>query len=146
MASGADQNLAERVVTQMRQQDGFSRWMGIEVESHAPGSCTLTMTVRAEMLNGFGVSHGGIVFALADSAMAFASNGYGEVAVAIDAQASYPAPIKAGDRLRAVASEESATRRLGFYRVEVRNGDGIVVCLFRGTVYRTGKKFFEERA
>lgn len=128
----------------MQQQDGFSRWLGIAVEEHAPGRCVLNMVVRPEMVNGFQVGHGGIVFSLADSAMAFASNASGEVAVAIDAQASYPAPVRVGDRLRATAREESSTRRLGFYAVEVRTQDDVVVCLFRGTVYRTGKKFFED--
>lgn len=89
------------------------------------------------MVNGFGVSHGGIVYAFADSAMAFACNSSEHVTVAVDNQISYPAAAHAGDELVAVAEEESRGGRLGFYRVVVRNQHNIVVALFRGTVYRT---------
>jgi acyl-CoA thioesterase len=129
--------LADRVVRQMLERDAFSRWLGVELLSVAPGSCTLAMTVRDDMLNGFGVSHGGIVFSLADSAMAFACNSGPMVTVAVDNSISYPAAVRLGDRLTAIAERESESAKLAYYRVTVRRADDAVVALFRGTVYRT---------
>ena len=128
--------LAEAVVAAMLARDAFTRWMGAELVAVRAGHCTLRMRVREDMLNGFGVAHGGIAFSLADSAMAFACNSTGQVTVAIDNAISYPAAIHLDDELVAVAEEESATNRLAFYRVVVRRGDA-VVAVFRGTVYRT---------
>jgi len=133
----AEQQLAERVVHGMLDRDEFSRWLGIEVLEIRPGRSTVRMTVRGEMVNGFGVSHGGIVYSLADSALAFAANTNGNVTVAIENSISYPQPVNAGDTLTAVAEEESFTNRLGFYRVSVRNQQELLVAIFRGTVYRT---------
>ena len=93
--------------------------------------------VRDEMLNGFGICHGGVTFAVADSALAFASNTHGRVTVSVENTIAYPAPVRAGDTLTAVAEEETAGERLAFYRVTVRRQDATVVALFRGTVYRT---------
>lgn len=131
------QDLAEAVVRGMLARDAFTRWLGAEVVAVAPGRCTLRMTVRADMLNGFGVSHGGIVFSLADSALAFASNGEGRVTVSVDTAISYPEPVRLGDELTAVAEEEAASSRLAYYRIPVRRRDGATVAIFRGTVYRT---------
>ena len=124
-------------VDAMLGRDAFSRWLGISLVSVEDGACTLSMTVRDDMLNGFGVAHGGIVFSLADSAMAFACNTGARVTVAVDNSISYPAAVRAGDDLVAEAREESSTSRLGFYAVTVRRRDDEVVALFRGTVYRT---------
>lgn len=128
--------LAKAVVASMLERDAFTRWLGAELVAVRPGHCSLRMRVREDMVNGFGVAHGGIAFSLADSAMAFACNSTGQVTVAIDNAISYPAAIHLDDELVAVAEEESATNRLAFYRVVVRRGDA-VVALFRGTVYRT---------
>ena len=133
------QALAEGLVATMLEGDAFSRWLGVEVSALAPGACTVRMTVRDEMLNGFGVCHGGVTYALADSALAFASNTHGRVTVSVDNAISYPAAVRAGDTLVAAATEESASRRLAFYRVTVTNQRGETVALFRGTVYRTDK-------
>lgn len=132
-----EQTLAERVVAGMLANDAFSRWLGIEALEVAPRRSTLRMSVRKEMLNGFGVSHGGIVYSLADSALAFACNTHGKVTVAIENAISYPQPIEVGDTLTAVAEEETFTNRLGYYRVSVRNQHDVLVAIFRGTVYRT---------
>jgi acyl-CoA thioesterase len=131
------QRLADRVVSGMLAHDAFSRWLGLEVTALAPGRCTCRMAIRDEMVNGFGVAHGGIIFALADSALAFASNTTGKVNVSIDNTISYPAPVRSGDELTATAEEESRTNRLGFFRVQVTNQDHQTVALFRGTVYQT---------
>jgi acyl-CoA thioesterase len=134
------QRLAERVVSGMLARDAFSEWLGIEVLEIAPQRSVVQMQVRAEMVNGFGVSHGGIVYSLADSALAFAANTNGRVTVAIENSISYPQPVDVGDVLTATADEDSATKRLGFYRVIVRNQRDEIVSIFRGTVYRTDRE------
>jgi acyl-CoA thioesterase len=128
---------AERIVAGLLAADAFSRWLGVEVISVGPGACTLRMQVRADMLNGFGTCHGGVTFAFADSALAFASNTHGRVTVSVENAISYPAPVRVGDRLTATAVEESAGRRIAFYGVTVTNEARDMVALFRGTVYRT---------
>lgn len=132
-----EQKLAERVVHGMLAKDEFSRWLGIELVEITPRRSTVRMTVRPEMVNGFGVSHGGIAYSLADSALAFAANTNGNVTVAIENSIGYPQPVHVDDTLTAVAEEESFTNRLGYYRVSVRNQDDLLVAIFRGTVYRT---------
>ena len=138
-ASGAAEQLAERVVRGMIGKDAFSRWLGIEVLEIAPRRSTTRMTIRAEMVNGFGVSHGGIVYSLADSALAFAANTNGNVTVAIENSIGYPQPVRVGDVITAVAEEESFGNRVGYYRVTCRNQQDEVVATFRGTVYRTNR-------
>lgn len=135
-----EQALAESVVQGMLARDAFSRWLGVDVLRVAPGQCTLRMTVRAEMLNGFGVAHGGVAYALADSALAFASNTNGRVTVSIENNIGYPVAVHPGNVLTAEAVELSASHRVAFYSVTVRNEAGVVVAVFRGTVYRTSQQ------
>jgi acyl-CoA thioesterase len=141
---GEDQALAERVVEAMFARDALSRRLGMEIVSVAPRCVAVRMVVRSDMLNGFGVCHGGVTFSLADSAMAFACNTHGHVTVAVDNSITYPKALYEGDVLTAVAEEESASNRLAYYRVTVRRGGDEVVSLFRGTVYRTSKPFFPD--
>lgn len=136
--------LAERLVAAMRASDGFSAWLGVEVVALGPGTCTVRATIRREMLNGFGVCHGGVTYSLADSALAFASNTHGRVTMSVENGISYVAPVALGDVLTAVAVEEGVGGRLAFYRVTVRAQQGTVVALFRGTVYRTQRELLSE--
>jgi acyl-CoA thioesterase len=136
------QKLAERVVAAMMAKDEFSRWLGIEVVEIAPDRSTVRMTVRPEMVNGFGVAHGGIAYSLADSALAFASNTHGKVTVAIDNNIVYPAAVQAGDIITASATMVSSTKRLSFLKVDVVNQKGETVAAFKGTVYKTEKPHF----
>ncbi len=115
---------ARRLVDAMLARDAFSAWLGLEVLEVQPGACTIRMRVRDEMVNGFGVCHGGVTFALADSALAFASNTGGTVTLSIENAIGYPAPGRPGDVLTAVAAADSAGRRVGFYRVTVTNQRG----------------------
>jgi acyl-CoA thioesterase len=133
------QELAERVVAGMMARDAFSQWLGISVVRGAPDASTIRMTVRSEMVNGFGVAHGGIAYSLADSALAFAANTHGRVTVAIDNGITYPAAVLVGDELTAVAELESSTKKLGFFGVRVTNQNGVLVAAFKGTVYKTEK-------
>jgi len=137
---GDDQAQADAVVAGMLARDAFSRWLGVELVTLRPGACTLRMTVRPDMLNGFGTAHGGIVYSLADSALAFASNTNGHVTVSVDNTISYPVPVQVDDDLIAVAEEETVGARLGFYRVMVARPDGTIVALLHATVYRTPQK------
>lgn len=130
----------EQIVAGMLAKDEFSRWLGVEVAEVGPARCVCRMLVRDEMVNGFGVAHGGIVFSIADSAFAFACNTQGRIAMSIENAITYPMPVRPGDRLTAVASEESASRRLGFYRVDVTNQRQETVALFRGTAYKTSQE------
>jgi acyl-CoA thioesterase len=139
-----EQALARAVVEKMLAVDGFSRWLGIRVIELAPGRAVVRMTVRDEMINGFRTAHGGIVFSLADSALAFSTNTGGYITVALDCTISYPAPVKPGDVLTATSVEESTTSKLAFCSVTVVNQDDVVVGHFRGTVYRTPKQHFPE--
>jgi acyl-CoA thioesterase len=137
MTSDQTPERSQQNVGAMLATDAFSQWLGIELLSVAPGRCQLRMRIRNDMVNGFGVSHGGVVYSFADSAMAFACNAGEFVTVAVDNQIAYPAPIHVDDVLLATAEEDGASGRLGFYRVTVRNQHAAVVALFRGTVYRT---------
>ena len=145
-AEKGESELAMRVVAQMMSKDAFSQWLGIEVLDTRPRASTVRMRIRPEMVNGFGVAHGGVVYSLADSALAFAANTHGRVTVAVENSISYPAPINVGDVLTADAIEESGTNRLAFYRVTVKNERSAIVALFKGTVYKTNQDHFPDMA
>ena len=136
--------LASRVAHGMLAAEGTGPAWGIRIEEARSGYARLSMTVRADMLNGFGLCHGGVTFSLADSALAFASNTHGSVTVSIENSITYPAPVHVGDVLTARAEEESSTERLAFYRVTVEDQKGTTVALFRGTVYRTKRPHFPD--
>ena len=131
---------ATAIVRHMLAHDEFSRWLGVELLSVKPGRAAIRMAVRQDMTNGFGVCHGGVTFAFADSAFAFASNTAGQVSVSIENSMTYPAAVRVGDVLLAEAEQEAGSRRLGYYRVRVTRTDGTVVALFRGTVYQTDRE------
>jgi acyl-CoA thioesterase len=125
------------IVNTLMARDRFSQWLGVEVLEADVGRSVLRMTIRDEMVNGFGTSHGGIMFSLADSAFAFATNACGMLSVAIDCTVSYPVALRPGDVLTATAIEQSTTKRLAFCDVTIRKQDDEIVGHFRGTVYRT---------
>ena len=126
------QELAEACARAMWDNDSTSQRLGMAIEHVAPGESTLTMTVTDFMLNGHGLAHGGFVFALADSAFAFACNGYNQRTVAQQAAITYIAPAHPGDRLTATAREVSRRGRGGIYDVHVTNQNGEQVAEFRG--------------
>lgn len=130
-----------KYVQHMLDNDAFSKWLGIEVVDVDPGYCKLRMEVREEMTNGFHVAHGGIAFSLADSALAFAANSHGRIAMSVENSINYTDKIAAGDRLIAIAEELKVSNRIGHYRVSVMNQNSEYVAFFNGTVYRTMKEF-----
>jgi acyl-CoA thioesterase len=129
------QLIAERVRDRMWSSDRASRGLGMEVAAIGPGSCTMTMAVREDMLNGYGTCQGGLMTALADSCFAFACNTYNEITVAAGFDVQIIAPGRLGDVFTAVAREVSKTGRLGVYDVDVRNQRDERVLAFRGRSY-----------
>lgn len=134
-------NKAERITEEMYRNDAFSQWLGIKVVEVGAGYCTLEMDIKPVMLNGFGVAHGGITFSLADSALAFASNGQGRNAVSIETSISHTHPVVEGDHLKAMAKELSLGYRIAIYEVVITNQNEEVVGLFKGTVYRKSSEW-----
>lgn len=138
------QALAEKVVDTMFINDHFSRWLGIERVKVQPGHCILKMRIRKEMLNGFSIAHGGIAYSLADSALAFASNSHGRKSLSVETSISHTVSLREGDDILASAREINLTNKLGIYDITVAK-KGATVALFRGTVYRTSKEWFENK-
>ena len=112
--------------------DKASKALGIKIEIQKAGAATADMQVREDMVNGFDVCHGGLLFTLADTAFAFACNAYDRVTFAAAANIEFLRPARLGDRLRAIAREEYRGGRSGYYAVTVENQDGELVALFRG--------------
>jgi len=131
----------EQIVEHMMKNDAFSQWLGIEVVDVKAGEVELRMKISPEMLNGFGVVHGGVTFSLADSALAFASGGHGRISLALDVSISYPHPVYSGDILTARAKELHLGKKIGNYHVAVTNQKDVLVAIFQGTVYRTRREF-----
>ncbi|MBL7963399.1 MAG: hotdog fold thioesterase [Flavobacteriales bacterium] len=138
-------DLAHRVVDRMYDHDPFSQWLGIERLVVEPGRCVLRMTVRTEMLNGFDIAHGGITYSLADSCLAFASNSHGIRSVSVETSISHTKPVQADDVLTASSEEKNLSRSIGIYYITVTNQRNEQVALFKGTVYRTGKPWFDDQ-
>lgn len=132
-------SIATKIVDKMFNNDPMSQWFGIERLEDGPGISVLRMTIRAEMLNGFSIAHGGVTYSLADSALAFASNGHGIQSVSIETSISHVAPVKEGDILTTRVEEMNLTTRTGLYNVTVFNQENKPVAYFKGTVFRTGK-------
>jgi acyl-CoA thioesterase len=130
---------AWEIVKKMLDQDEMSKWLGIELIIVEPGHAKISMTVRKDMVNGFGIAHGGITYSLADSALAFAANGHGRVAVSTNTSISHFKSVKVDDKLTAVASELNLGENMAYYRVDVLNQDDETVAGFDGSVYRTAK-------
>jgi acyl-CoA thioesterase len=136
MSAEAAQTLAERVAEAMFARDTAAHTLGVHLVRVAPGHAEVAMTVRADMLNGHAICHGGFIFTLADTAFAYACNSYNLNTVASGCTIDFLAPAREGDVLTAVAQERSASGRTGVYDIEVRNERGEKIALFRGKSYR----------
>lgn len=126
------ERLAWAVARAMFERDAASRALGMRIVAMGPGRAQLEMTVRADMVNGHQICHGGMIFTLADSAFAFACNSRDRVAVAAGCSIEFVAPAKLGDRLAASATEQTRAGRSGVYDVHVTDGTGQTVALLRG--------------
>jgi len=131
--------LAKSVVDHMMLNDFFSQWMQVEVLEIKEGYSKIKMTIRKEMVNGFGIVHGGLPFSLADSAFAFACNNRNNLSVALDVTITFTKAVNVGDELTAEAKEVHNGRSTGVYLITVTNQKNEQVALFKGTCFRTGK-------
>ncbi|MBX3042841.1 MAG: hotdog fold thioesterase [Candidatus Kapabacteria bacterium] len=132
---------SNQIVNQMFSGDRFSKHLGIKIIEISEGYSKLEMLVRDDMLNGFDILHGGVSYSLADSCLAFAANSYGRISVSLNAKMSYPESSKVGDILTAESVEITITNKIGIYDVFIKNQHGVMIGVFRGTVYRTEKEF-----
>ena len=138
------QQRAERAAAVMFANDDASPGLGMRIDAIGPGTATLSMEVRADMLNGHKICHGGFIFTLADSAFAFACNSYNTMVVAQQNQITYVAPGQLGERLTAVAVEVNRQGRSGTYDVSVTGADGRTVALMRGLSRQVSGTHFDE--
>ncbi len=137
MALNAEQ-IARAAAAAMWAGDNASQTLGMTIESVQPGQAVLSMTVREDMVNGHGICHGGFLFALADSAFAFACNSENHSSVASGARIEFLAPASLGDRLSAVARQLHQGRRSGVYDVTVTDQNDTMLAVFRGNAHRIG--------
>jgi acyl-CoA thioesterase len=130
----------EEITNTMMANDYFSQWLGIKVLKSGEGISKLSLVIRKEMLNGFGIAHGGITYCLADSALAFSSNSHGKKSVSVETSISHLVSLSEGDEIIAEAKEEHCSNKIGTYTITIKRvSDNSVVALFKGTVYRTSK-------
>lgn len=134
---------AGKVVDHMMEHDLFSQWLGVEVLEIKEGYSKIKMTVRNEMINGFGIVHGGIAFSLADSAFAFACNNRNVLSVALDTSINFLKPVNVDDVLIAEAKELHNGKSTGLYHITIINQKNHIVAQFKGLCYRTDKKLID---
>lgn len=134
---------AQKIVTTMLEKDYFSQWLGIKVLQLSEHRCRLSLVVKQEMLNGFGIAHGGITYSLADSALAFASNSGGRKSLSVETSITHILPVHVHDILIAEAECETQTEKLGHYRIKIfkQQTPETIVALFKGIVYKTSKQW-----
>jgi acyl-CoA thioesterase len=132
---------ATQIIDAMFNNDPFSQWLGVERVEEEPGKCTLRMTVRKEMLNGFDIAHGGITYALADSALAFSANAHGRKCVSVETSISHVQQVRENDVLTTFVDEISLTNKIGIYHITIRNQYDVDVAHFKGSVYRSDKEW-----
>lgn len=132
-------NVAEQVLDKMLSNDAFSRWMGLEIEGVGAGWCRLKFVVTSDMLNGFGIIHGGVVFAACDSAFAFACNSHGRIAVALDVSITFTKSAATGETLFVEAREQHLGNKTSVYEIKVKNESEELIAIFKGTAYRTSR-------
>ena len=132
--------LAKKVVDKMMKEDLFSQWLGIEVLDIKEGYSKIKMTVRKEMINGFGIVHGGIAFSLADSAFAFACNNRNNLSVALDTAINFIKPVQVDDVLIAETKELHNGKSTGLYHINITNQHEHTVAIFKGTCFRTNRE------
>ena len=127
------------ILQKMTENDAFSHWLGLVVDEIGAGNCRLHYVVKPEMLNGFGIIHGGAVFAASDSAFAFACNSHGRLSVALDVSITFTRSAKVGETLFVEAKEVHLGNKTSVYDIITRNTQGETIAIFKGTAYRTSK-------
>jgi acyl-CoA thioesterase len=130
----------DQITARMWEKDYFSQWLGLHIDESGPGICKLHYRITDQMLNGFGIVHGGVIFSAADSAFAFACNSHGILTVALDVSISFTRSARSGDLLRVEARELHLGNKTGLYEIRTTNETGELIALFKGTAYRTSKE------
>jgi len=130
----------EDILRTMLKRDRFTEWLGLQIDEYKRGYCKLHFHVNENMLNGFEIVHGGVLFAASDSAFAFACNSHGNITLALDASMSFTRPAKSGELLTVEAIEVFLGNKIGIYDIRTTNENGELVALFKGTAYRTDKE------
>ena len=141
MESDEAQRIAECIGTAMNKSDRVGQALGITLEIIRPGFAKVLMKVREDMLNGFGICHGGITFTLADVAFSYACNSRNRKTLALTCNINYSASAVKGDTLTATAEERLLSGRIGIYDVTVTNQHDVAIAHFRGTSYGTSEPF-----
>ena len=139
-----EQEIAERAAKALFEGDRASQVLGMTIESCGPGRATVSMRIRPDMVNGHRICHGGLIFALADSAFAFACNSHGHNTVAAGAAIEFLAPGREGDLLQAIAQERWRAGKAGIYEIEVRNQRDETVALFRGRSHQVAGRLIDD--
>ena len=111
----------KEIVNKMINNDAFSKWLGINIIKLEKGYCKLQMKILQDMTNGFDIAHGGICYSLADSALAFASNSHGKVALSIETSISYTKKVNINDTLTAETKELNINSKTGLYNIKITN-------------------------
>ncbi len=142
MTNMTQRELTRKVTEHIKANDNFAAWLGVEVLESEPGYAKIKMKIRKDMINSFGTCHGGVTFAFAQTALAFCSNNYGNIAVALETSMAFTSPLFEGDEIIAESNEESKRSKVAVYTIRVKKIDGTVVGVFRGSVYDTEKKYF----
>ncbi len=137
------EDLAQACAATMWADDHASRGLGMKLDHVAPHEARLSMLVTQAMVNGHGSCHGGFLFALADSAFAFACNTTNMRHVAAHCSVSYLQPARLGERLHATANLRAKVGRSGIYDVSIATEAGAIIAEFRGQSRSTGSTFFE---
>ena len=125
----------------MYNNDPYSKLLGMNLVAISEGKCVLKLKITETMLNGFGIAHGGISYALADSALAFASNSRGIQSLSVETSINHFSKVQLGDILTATTDEKNLSSKTGLYMVEIHNQENKLVALFKGIVFRTGKEW-----
>ena len=132
---------SKEIIDKMLASDEMSKWLGIEVIDYTPGAVKLRMKVRKEMVNGLGVSHGGITYSISDSALAFSVNSHGRMAMSIETSISHLKKVAVDDILTVHTKELSLTQKTGVYEMDILNQNNELVAHFKGTSYRSSKEW-----
>ncbi|MDG1346082.1 MAG: hotdog fold thioesterase [Crocinitomicaceae bacterium] len=124
----------KEIYTKMMEKDEFSRLLGMELTEINTGSCTLKLTVTRALSNGFQIAHGGIAYSLSDSALAFASNAYGQKCVSIETSISHLKSVQIGETITAFCTEINRGNSIALYAVQCKNENNDLISVFKGTV------------
>lgn len=134
------ENRAKKFIEEIAPKDPFSQWLGVKIIDIKEGYSKISMFIRPEMLNAFGIVHGGITFAFGDTAFAYACTNRNEAAVALDVSISFTKAVSPGETIFAEAKEMHHGRSTGMYLITITNESGKTVAVFKGTCFKTGKK------